>query len=145
MSQVVSALDAPEDAARPALAQLEAQGLCQTVIREGRTIYLFAGLKERKVTRRCTYCGSEYSVREPLHKCPSCGGNLVLRLGDETELIVCEYCDTKIDATSDQYRILGKMLRAGPEEDVIRIGMKAVLRGVEYEVVGKLRYRDVTP
>jgi hypothetical protein len=76
LSQVMSALDVPEDFARPALARLEAKGLCRPEPREGRTVYGFPGLKESKVVRRCTYCGSEYSVREPLHKCPNCGGTL---------------------------------------------------------------------
>ena len=76
LSQVVSTLDVPARFARPALARLEANGLCRTEQMEGRTIYAFPGLKESKVVRRCTYCGSESSVREPLHKCPNCGGTL---------------------------------------------------------------------
>jgi hypothetical protein len=76
LSQVVSSLGAPDEAARAALARLEANSLCYQEQREGRTFYLFPGLKESKVVRRCAYCGSEYSVREPLHKCPNCGGTL---------------------------------------------------------------------
>lgn len=76
LAQIVSALDAPDDAARAALARLEANGLCQQERRDGRTIYVFPGLRESKVVRRCSYCGNQYSVREPLHKCPNCGGNL---------------------------------------------------------------------
>ena len=37
---------------------------------------VFPGLKESKVVRRCAYCGNEYTVRKPLHKCPNCGGHL---------------------------------------------------------------------
>lgn len=76
LAQVISALDVPNDAARAALAHLEAEGLCHQERREGRIIYVFPGFKKKKVTRRCSYCGNEYSVREPLHKCPNCGGNL---------------------------------------------------------------------
>lgn len=76
LAQVISALDAPDDAARAALTRLEADGLCHQERREGRTFYVFPGLKQRKVARRCSYCGNEYSVREPLHKCPNCGGSL---------------------------------------------------------------------
>lgn len=76
LAQVVSGLAVPDEAARAALARLEANGLCHQEQREGRTFYLFPGLKESKVVRRCAYCGSEYSVREPLHKCPNCGGTL---------------------------------------------------------------------
>jgi hypothetical protein len=76
LAQVISALDVPNDAARTALAHLEADGLCHQERREGRTFYVFPGLKQTKVTRRCSYCGNEYSVREPLQKCPNCGGSL---------------------------------------------------------------------
>jgi len=76
LAMVMSELDLPDELARTILARLEANGLCRQERREGRSVYVFPGLKESKVVRRCTYCGNEYSVREPLHKCPNCGGNL---------------------------------------------------------------------
>lgn len=76
LAQVISALGVPDEAARATLARLEADGLCRPERREGRTLYVFAGLQESKVVRRCGYCGTDYSVREPLHKCPNCGGQL---------------------------------------------------------------------
>jgi hypothetical protein len=76
LAQAVSSLSVPDEAALAALARLEANGLCHQEQRDSRTVYLFPGLKESKVVRRCAYCGSEYSVREPLHKCPNCGGAL---------------------------------------------------------------------
>jgi hypothetical protein len=78
LAQVISALDVSNDAARAALAHLEADGLCHQEQREGQSFYIFPGLKESRVIRRCSYCGNEYSVREPLHKCPNCGGSLEL-------------------------------------------------------------------
>jgi hypothetical protein len=76
LAQVVSALKVPDEAAKSALARLEADGLCAQEHRNGRILYVFPGLEERKVVRRCSYCGSEYSVREPLTKCANCGGTL---------------------------------------------------------------------
>lgn len=76
LAQIVDELRVPDEAARAALARLEANGLSYQERREGRTVYVFPGLKESKVVRRCVYCGNEYSVREPLHKCPNCGGRL---------------------------------------------------------------------
>jgi rRNA maturation endonuclease Nob1 len=76
LAQVISALDVPDDIARTTLADMEAKGLCHRELRDGRAVYVFPGLKESKVVRRCSYCGSEYSVREPLHKCTNCGGPL---------------------------------------------------------------------
>ena len=78
LSQLVSALDVPEDLARSALARREAQGLCEPETRQKKTVYVFPGLKPSKVARRCPYCGSEFSVKTPLHKCPQCGGNLTV-------------------------------------------------------------------
>jgi hypothetical protein len=76
LAQVVSELGVPDEAARAALARLEAAGFCRQERREGKTVHVFPDLKESKVVRRCAYCGNEYSVREPLHKCPNCGGKL---------------------------------------------------------------------
>lgn len=76
LAQVVSGLKVPDDAARSALVRLEANGLCTPERRNGQMVWVFPGLKERKVVRRCGYCGSEYSVREPLTKCTNCGGTL---------------------------------------------------------------------
>jgi hypothetical protein len=76
LTQVVSKLSVPDSAARAALARLEANGLCHQEHRETKTVFVFPGLRENKVVRRCSYCGSEYSVREPLQKCSNCGGSL---------------------------------------------------------------------
>jgi hypothetical protein len=76
LAQVVGELEVPDQAARAALARLEANGLCRPESRDSRSVYVFAGLKESKIVRRCLYCGNEYGVREPLHKCPNCGGQL---------------------------------------------------------------------
>ncbi|PCI37486.1 MAG: hypothetical protein COB53_06425 [Elusimicrobia bacterium] len=77
--------------------------------------------------------------------CPGCGGTLELRCGEKTESIVCEYCQSQIDTREGKYRILGKILRAGPRTGTLRLGMKGTLRGTEWEIVGRLRYRDTTP
>jgi hypothetical protein len=76
LAQVVSQLDVPDSTARAALTRLESSGLCHREWRQGRTVFLFPGLMESRVVRRCAYCGSQYSVREPLHECSNCGGEL---------------------------------------------------------------------
>ena len=76
LAGVVGDLGVPDDAARAALARLEAAGVARQERRGDRDVYVFPGLQESKVVRRCTYCGNTYSVREPLHKCPNCGGTL---------------------------------------------------------------------
>jgi len=78
LSQVVAELGAPNEAALAALGLLESRGQCHHEHREGRDFYVFPGLKETKVVRRCAYCGSEFSVKTALHKCPNCSGELEL-------------------------------------------------------------------
>ncbi len=78
LSQVVAELGVPDEAAIAALALLESRGQCYREPREAREFYVFPGLKESKVTRRCAHCGTEFSVKTSLHKCPNCGGDLEL-------------------------------------------------------------------
>jgi hypothetical protein len=78
LSQAVADLNVPDEALLEALALLESQGQCYRDNREGREVYVFPGLKETKMVRRCAYCGNEFSVKTPLHKCPNCGGDLEL-------------------------------------------------------------------
>ena len=56
----------------------EVTGECRRERGPEKDLYVFPGLVEVKVARRCAYCGSEFSVKKPLHKCPNCGGELEL-------------------------------------------------------------------
>ena len=78
LAQIVSELNVPTDAAQQALGVLERRGECRRERGPEKDLYIFPGLMEVKVTRRCAYCGSEFSVKKPLQKCPNCGGELEL-------------------------------------------------------------------
>jgi hypothetical protein len=78
LAQIVAELNVPTQAAQRALGVLERRGESQRERRAGKDVYVFPGLVEAKVVRRCAYCGSEFSVKKPLHKCPNCGGELEL-------------------------------------------------------------------
>ncbi len=78
LAQIVAELNVPTEAAQRALGVLERRGECRRERRAGKDLYVFPGLVERKVVRRCAYCGSEFSVKTPLHQCPNCGGQLEL-------------------------------------------------------------------
>ena len=78
LSQVVAELGVPDEAAVAALNLLERRGQCYRERRGEREFYVFAGLKPSKVSRRCPYCGGEFSVKTPVYRCPHCGGDLRL-------------------------------------------------------------------
>jgi len=78
LAEIVAELDVPTEAARRALGVLQGRGECRRERRAGKDLYVFPGLMERKVVRRCPYCGSEFSVKTPLYQCPNCGGQLEL-------------------------------------------------------------------
>jgi hypothetical protein len=76
LAQVMSALKLPADVATAAMADLQQKGQCHMEPRGEKTMYVFPGLTERKVERKCPYCGATFPVRDPLQKCPNCGGDL---------------------------------------------------------------------
>ncbi|MGE5140524.1 MAG: hypothetical protein ACM3JD_13735 [Rudaea sp.] len=78
VTEVMSAFAAPADAVNSALGMLLDKGQAHREHRADRIVYVFPGLKEHRVVRRCMYCGSTFPVKEPLHKCPNCGGELEL-------------------------------------------------------------------
>lgn len=78
LAQIVAELNVPTEAAQQALGMLERRGECRRERRADKDLYVFPGLVEVKVVRRCAYCGSEFSVKTPLYQCPNCGGQLEL-------------------------------------------------------------------
>jgi DNA-directed RNA polymerase subunit RPC12/RpoP len=78
LSQVVAELGIPDEAAQSALDLLVSKGQCQREQRQGAIVFVFPGLKESKVVRRCVYCKSEFSVKDPIRVCPNCGGKVEL-------------------------------------------------------------------
>lgn len=55
------------------------KGLVQIERRQGVEYYIFPGLREQKMVKKCPYCGNEYPVATTGRICPSCGGNLEIR------------------------------------------------------------------
>ncbi len=76
LTQVMAELSVPAAVATAAMDDLQQKGQCHLEPRGEKTVYVFPGLKERKMVRKCVYCGSTFPVRDPLQKCPNCGGNL---------------------------------------------------------------------
>ena len=76
ISQVMSELRVPASVVQAAMDELVEKGQAHPESRDGQLLYVFPGLKERKMVRKCVYCGSTFPVKQPLQKCPNCGGNL---------------------------------------------------------------------
>lgn len=64
---------------RAGFERLAQRGMVKLEHREGVEYYVFPGLHEEKMVKRCPYCGNEYPVAQHLRTCPSCGGNLEVR------------------------------------------------------------------
>jgi DNA-directed RNA polymerase subunit RPC12/RpoP len=79
LSQAVAELGVPDEAALKAFDLLEGKGQCHRERHDEREFYVFPGLVERKVARRCPYCGREFSVKQAVYTCPHCGGDLRLQ------------------------------------------------------------------
>ncbi|MFN2189667.1 MAG: hypothetical protein ACK2T3_12960 [Candidatus Promineifilaceae bacterium] len=78
VTEIVAGLRLPEKAVLDGLDLLEKRGRCRREYRDDHAVYVFPGLKQSKLIRKCSYCGSTFSVKDPLHKCPNCGGTVEL-------------------------------------------------------------------
>ena len=78
LAQIMASFEVSAEVAQAGLNVLAEQGACRREPQGEQIVFVFPGLKEHKVERRCTSCGSTFAVKEPLHKCPNCGGNLEL-------------------------------------------------------------------
>jgi len=78
LAQVMSAFDVTASVAQAALDELRDKGQCRQESRGDRTVFVFPGLKQHKVVRKCVYCGSTFPVKQSLQKCSNCGGKLEL-------------------------------------------------------------------
>ncbi len=78
VAQVMASFAVSAAEAEAALQDLAEQGACQRETQGEQILFVFPAFKEHKVERRCKSCGSTFAVKEPLHKCPNCGGELEL-------------------------------------------------------------------
>ncbi len=86
-------------------------------------------------------------------KCSKCGGSLVKshrsEYDDEEEENVsipigkCSSCGQEYDRKSEEYyELFADDLTADKDNSVFKLGKKGTLKGVEYEIVGRIRYQD---
>jgi hypothetical protein len=78
LAQIMASFDVTASIAQAGLEVLIQNGQCQRDRVGEQEVFTFPGLKEHKVERKCPYCGATFPVKQSLHKCPNCGGNLEL-------------------------------------------------------------------
>jgi hypothetical protein len=70
--------------------------------------------------------------------CPNCGGSLDLRAPDETQRVVCPFCNSLLDVTEGNLKYL-KSLEAGRYQPVIALGAVGHIQDLDYTVIGFMR------
>lgn len=86
-------------------------------------------------------------------QCPSCGGHLVKSTrtyyddDEEEEVSIpqakCVQCNKEYDQhTSEYYGVYADELTSDRDATVFKLGLKGKLKGIEYEIIGRLRYQD---
>ena len=69
--------------------------------------------------------------------CPQCGGTIALRAAGSSVSLICEHCGSTLDATDPELRTI-KAAHAALHRPEIPLGTRAILRGMQWEVVGYL-------
>jgi len=70
--------------------------------------------------------------------CPHCGGSLDLKAPDESERVVCPYCDSLLDIEQGNLKYL-ETLKQDKVRPVLPIGSQGTLRGRKYTAIGFLQ------
>jgi hypothetical protein len=81
--------------------------------------------------------------------CPSCGGELrrASRYDSEEEENIpfakCASCGTEYDQHSQEYyELYADMFTSDIESSVFKLGIKGSIDGIEYEIIGRIRYQE---
>ena len=75
--------------------------------------------------------------------CPNCGSPLNLKNAARSRSVVCPACNSQIDLTAAQYRVLGNVgSRLAPKLRQFTVGMTGSLLGEPHEIIGRVVYRD---
>ena len=71
--------------------------------------------------------------------CPSCAGSVKLQC-TETVTVVCSYCSSVVDLSSEQAEVVQKNLSTKPSQP-IEPGMPCTFEGIEFLCVGWMRFK----
>lgn len=102
-------------------------------------LYLGRYLSEGEliITTRAVGPRPEQQVHASLLRCPSCGGDITIRVPDRTERVVCSYCSTALDYTRGALDIHARIERARQAPE-IPLGTTGELDGERVIVIGHM-------
>jgi hypothetical protein len=93
--------------------------------------------------------GSKYKRLQPkapsdieleLLKCPQCGGSVDIQGGAEIKTLVCSYCGSVLDLTSEQAAVIGQTNKYIRPMMPIKPGMECTFKEEVHQVIGWIRY-----
>ena len=74
-------------------------------------------------------------------KCTKCAGAVSVHGGAGVKTVVCRYCGSVLDLTTEQNAILGRVKKHARPRKPIKPGQKATFGGKKYEVFGWVQYK----
>ena len=78
-------------------------------------------------------------------KCTNCSAPLNLMGGGRVQTVTCAYCKSVLDL-NDNYKVLSNFKDYKEKNKLpFEIGMKGVLKTIEYTIIGRVTYREVEP
>jgi len=66
------------------LQRLINENVCRKKSRDDGEVYIFDSFVH-KVSKTCPYCNSQFPIRDPIRKCPNCGGVLEIKKGEKNK------------------------------------------------------------
>ncbi len=96
-----------------------------------------ADKKEELKALKCTKCGGDLSKGSRSHYDEDEEENVSIPIAK------CIQCNTEYDQhTSEYYGIFADDLTKDKDSTVFKLGLKGKLKGIEYEIIGRLRYQE---
>jgi DNA-directed RNA polymerase subunit RPC12/RpoP len=78
-------------------------------------------------------------------KCSNCSAPLKLIGGGRVQTITCAYCKSVLDL-NDNYKVLSNFKKYQEANTLpFKIGMKGVVKNIEYTIIGRVTYREEEP
>lgn len=68
--------------------------------------------------------------------CKNCGGTVEVRAPGQTLVASCQFCQTVIDITDENFKIIKRYKEATKRKPGIPLGSRGKLKGIDWEVIG---------